>query len=72
MSHILTGIYGWIFFPSGWSSDGLTIESQNWIRETVGGYNYFALIMFLIMQFCISIGVSCVPYIVMSEIFPFK
>ncbi|XP_055301620.1 facilitated trehalose transporter Tret1-like [Sitodiplosis mosellana] len=65
-------IYGWIFFPSGWSSNGITSDSLNSIRETVGNYNYFALVLFVMMQFCISIAVSFVPYIIMSEVFPFK
>lgn len=73
----ILGIYGWIFFPRGWTS--LDIGSSNSIdgnlesiRKTVGGYNYFALAMFLIMQFCVSVGVSSVPYFMMSEVFPFK
>lgn len=76
-------IYGWIFFPKGWlsTSSGIgttsngtetsndTLES---IRNAVGAYNYFALAMFLIMQFCVSIGVSSVPYMLLFEVFPFK
>lgn len=42
------------------------------IRQTVGIYNYFALAMFLIMQFCVSVGVSSVPYFLLFEVFPFK
>lgn len=70
------GIYGWLYFPRGWTSvdistnDGMkNLES---IRETVGAYNYFALAMFLIMQFCVSVGVSSIPYFLLSEVFPFK
>lgn len=73
----MIGIYGWVFFPRGWTS--LDIGSGNStdsnlesIRETVGVYNYFALAMFLIMQFCVSVGVSSIPYFMMSEVFPFK
>ncbi|XP_055306844.1 facilitated trehalose transporter Tret1-like, partial [Sitodiplosis mosellana] len=65
-------IYGWIFFPAGWSSIGLAAESLESIRYSVGHYNYFALVMFLIMQFCISVGVSSIPFIMMCEVFPFK
>ncbi|XP_055307332.1 facilitated trehalose transporter Tret1-2 homolog [Sitodiplosis mosellana] len=70
-------IYGWYFFSPGWSSidvgtTGNSTHSLESIRETVGNYNYFALAMFLIMQFCVSVGVSSVPYIMMSEVFPFK
>lgn len=74
--NLIVGIYGWTFFPRGWSSldissnDAIgTLES---IRKSAGIYNYFALAMFLIMQFCVSVGVSSVPYFMMSEVFPFK
>lgn len=69
---LISGIYGWIYFPSGWSStvdDANRLES---IRQTVGAVNYFALAMFLIMHFCVSVGISSIPYIMMYEIFPFK
>lgn len=76
------GIYGWVFFPSGWRSTDAGTSSNNGteitnnslesIRNAVGGYSYFALAMFLIMQFCVSIGVSSVPYQLLFEVFPFK
>ncbi|XP_031639278.1 facilitated trehalose transporter Tret1-like [Contarinia nasturtii] len=65
-------IYGWILFPAGWTSVGMTSSSLKLIQETVGTYNYFALAMFLLMQFCISVGVSSIPFIIMCEVFPFK
>ncbi|XP_031639275.1 facilitated trehalose transporter Tret1-like [Contarinia nasturtii] len=65
-------IYGWVFFPRGWTSVGTNDSDLESIRESVGVYNYFALAMFLIMQFCISIGVSSIPYFLQGEIFPFK
>lgn len=46
--------------------------SSEMIRKAAGAYNYFALAMFLIMQFCVSIGVSSVPYMLFFEVFPFK
>lgn len=71
------GIYGFKFFPSGWSSfephSNITSHSNSeYMQEVVGNYSYFALAMFLIMQFFICYGVSSIPNIMMSEVFPFK
>lgn len=44
------------------TANGADLES---IREAAGAYNNFALAMFLIMQFCVSIGVSSVPYMLL-------
>lgn len=69
-------MYGWFFFPSGWSSIDTDIKNATHnvevMRETVGNFSYFAIVMFMLMQFCVSVGVSSVPYILISEIFPFK
>lgn len=59
-------IYGFKFFPSGWSSydSNTNITSRSnaeFIEETVGNWSYFALAMFLIMQFSISLGGSSIP-----------
>lgn len=62
-------VYGYAFFPSGWSSKE---SDARIIKEIVGDWNYFALAMFLLMQFFISFGVSAMPFFVMCEIFPLK
>lgn len=73
---IFTAIYGYVFFPSGWSSIETSVNDTSTkaaqIKEIVGNWNYFALAMFLLMQFFLSVGVSSVPYFLMMEIFPFK
>lgn len=60
-----TGIYGYNFFPSGWSSfeKYSNVTNSEYMQEIVGNWNYFALAMFLIMQFCISLGVSSIPMV---------
>ncbi|XP_055301619.1 facilitated trehalose transporter Tret1-like isoform X2 [Sitodiplosis mosellana] len=63
-------IYLWSMVGNFVSCFGL--KSLESIRHSVGHYNYFALAMFVTMQFCISVGVSSIPYFLMSEIFPFK
>lgn len=71
-----TGCYGFALLPLGWSSahDSSTNVSTDseYIRSIVGDWNYFALAMFIIMQFCVAIGVSSVPYFLMGEVFPFR
>lgn len=71
-----SAVYGYVFFPAGWSSientaSEATTKNES-IRDIVGNWNYFALAMFLLMQFFLSVGVSSVPYFLMTEVFPFK
>lgn len=76
MNNQFTGIYGFVFFPLGWSSfRKYPYESSSkfdYIRSTVGDYGYIALALILIMQFATKIGVSGLPHIFVSEVFPFK
>lgn len=65
------GIYGFAYFPSGWSSFEVGRNAIP-IKNFVGNASYIAITLFLIMQFCTSIGVSSVPNMMMSEIFPLK
>lgn len=62
--------------PWGWSSEFSSsisfADGPEYIRNIVGNWNYFALIMFIIMQFSVAMGVSSIPYIVMSEVFSFR
>lgn len=74
------GVYGFVLLPLGWNSVSddaasttiVLTESLEQIRHVVGDWNYFALAMFVIMQFSVALGVSSVPYILMSEVFPFR
>lgn len=76
----MKGIYGFAYFPPGWSSFEVErnatattpTETPIHIEQFVGNASYIAIVLFLIMQFCTSIGVSSVPNIMMSEIFPLK
>lgn len=53
-------VYGYAFFPANWSSiEKSSAETQiknEIIRGIVGDWNYFALVMFLLMQFFLSVG----------------
>lgn len=65
-----TAIYGFAFFPADWTS--YDTGKHHIIKDVVGNWNYFALSMFLFMQFFLSVGVSSVPYFLVYELFPFK
>lgn len=70
------GIYGFIFFPSGWTSfrkvpnDGSNKYED--IRQIVGNYSYVALALVLTMQFATKFGVAGMPHMFVSEVFPLK
>ncbi|XP_031634375.1 facilitated trehalose transporter Tret1-like [Contarinia nasturtii] len=70
------GIYGYVFCPPGWSSFQDNPEEApikyNYIRSVVGDYGYLALALILVMQFATKIGVSGLPHIYVSEVFPLK
>lgn len=74
------GIYGFILLPAGWNSAlagtattaAAFANDLEQIRHSVGDWNYFALAMFVVMQFSVAIGVSSVPYFLMSEVFSFR
>lgn len=67
------GIYGFIFFPSGWTSFGkYTPEQYAHLKNTVGSYSYLAFGLILIMEFSTRIGVFGLPHTYMGEVFPLK
>lgn len=74
------GVFGFVFLPSGFSS--FDIASNNATlgnltnfgatRESIGRYSYLPLALILIMQFFITIGITTIPSLLTSEVFPFK
>lgn len=76
ISNSISGIYGFVFFPRGWTSfrkyPHESTNSYEFIRGIVGNYSYLALGLILTMQFATKIGVSGLPHMFASEIFPFK
>lgn len=62
------GVYAYQYLPPGTSSfNEQTVENVNSTE-----ISYYPMALFLIMQFCTSIGVSSVPNMLISEMFPFK
>lgn len=68
---ISLGIYGFYYFPLGWVSTGDSSSIEN-AKVLVGNYGHIAVALFLIMQFCVSVGISSIPYFLLAEVFPFK
>lgn len=61
--------YAFKVLPSGWSSfDKHSPESL----QEVGNLSYFPMIIFFSMSFCTAVGIMPVPWMLVSEIFPYK
>ena len=68
-----TGIYGFIFLPSGWTSFGdYTPDQYANTKNIVGNFSYLALGLIIIMVFATRIGVFGLPHTYMGEVFPLK
>lgn len=63
---ISIGVYGSINFPRGWSS------FDKHIRGEVPGDGIFPLIMFFALAFITSAGMIPIPWMLLSEVFPYK
>lgn len=64
---LFAGSFGFQNLPPGWSSFDKHTDS-----ELADSGSYFPLFMFIAMGFFSSLGVVSVPWMLMSELFPFK
>lgn len=73
---IVLGIFGFIFLPTGFSSFDIASKNVTLVNSTdfshIGRYSYLPLALILIMQFFITIGITTMPSLLTSEVFPFK
>lgn len=60
-------VYAFNVFPAGWTS----FEAHEKI-DTADGLSYIPMFLFFILAFASSVGVLPVPWILLSEVFPFK
>ncbi|XP_038119209.1 facilitated trehalose transporter Tret1 [Culex quinquefasciatus] len=67
LSCISLAIYAFNVFPPGWTSFDVH-EKVN----TADGLNYIPMLLFFLLAFSTSVGVLPVPWILLSEVFPFK
>lgn len=61
------GIFGSLHLPKGWNS-----FDHHSNMSTVGKENYFPLYAFISLNFFTSLGLFIIPWMLLSEIFPFK
>lgn len=64
---ISLAVYGFLYLPPGWRA---LVENLN--AEIVGHENLAPLILMIGLAFFTSLGVSAVPWMLLSEVFPFK
>lgn len=64
----VAGVYAYQYLPPGTSS----FNEETVANAESTEISYYPMALFLIMQFCTSIGVSSVPNMLISEMFPFK
>lgn len=64
---ISTAIYGFIHLPYEWSS-----FKKHESMGSVGSNNYIPLFVIIAMTFANGLGVVSVPWMLLSEVFPFK
>lgn len=77
MDFSLAGVYGFMVFPSGKSSFQVdnanqTVNAVEDVQDISAQHSYCAMVVFMLMQFCVAIGVSSIPNIMLGEVFPFK
>lgn len=66
---MILGAYGYRYLPNGAVSFNLNEEKENNGTENI---SVFPIASFLALQFFSSLGVSTVPNMLVSEMFPFK
>lgn len=71
------GAIGFSFLPSGWSSfKNCSLDITNTNSSISADYRYsyshVSLALILVMQFVVCIGISIIPFILISEVFPFR
>lgn len=65
---VFAGIYGFIELPAGLQS---LAEGDNIVTMATGN-NYFPLVAFIAMTFFAMLGAWPIPWMMLSEVFPFK
>lgn len=63
-----SGIYGFLYLPSGYSSFDHSHPDTN----QADPHGYIPLILITLWTFCFSAGVWTLPWMLLSEVFPFK
>lgn len=67
LSCFALSVYAYYTLPFDWSS-----FDPHTIQTVAGPENYFAMIMFFSLAFFTSVGAGPIPWMFLSESFPFK
>lgn len=67
MSCAALGFYGFTHIPKGWSS-----FEKHTNMELVGTDNYFPMYAIISLNFFTALGLAAIPWMLLSEVFPFK
>lgn len=67
VQNFISGIYGFICLPSSLRSLGGTEPVP-----PIGNDHYFPLIVFIAFAFFTNLGIWSIPWMMLSEVFPFK
>lgn len=71
--NFVLGVYGFMFFPSGWTSFRRYDSDQlKTIQQNIGNYSYLALATILLMHFTTRFAIHGLPNMFASEVYPFK
>lgn len=69
---VLIAAHGFMSFPS-WKTSFQDLSIDQTSNAADGDVdNYAALLLFIFMQFFVTMGVSSIPNIMLGEVFPFK
>lgn len=77
LKHFLfAGIYGFTFFPMGWTSfkkdPNEAAKDPVQIGQIVGHFKYVALGLVLLLKFCGKAGTDVMSFMFIAEVYPFK
>lgn len=64
---IFAAIYGFLYLPSGWRALMDPLDT-----ELVGHDNAVPLVLIIGLSFFTNLGVGAIPWMLLSEVFPFK
>lgn len=62
-----SGVYGFLYLPIGYTS-----FDQSHVDAKFDSPGYIPLILITLWTFCFSAGVWTLPWMLLSEVFPFK
>uniref|UniRef100_U5EU35 Putative transmembrane transport n=1 Tax=Corethrella appendiculata TaxID=1370023 RepID=U5EU35_9DIPT len=72
LSCICLSFYAFNILPRGWTSFDKHTVTEFQANLSDDGLNYIPMILFFVLAFATAVGIAPVPWILLSEVFPFK